>query len=62
MADETKVSETHQTKEVKFTDDEMQSLQSLQNGYQEKQTILGQLSVQRIRLNQQQEALEARIT
>ena len=62
MADETKVSETPQTKEVKFTDDEMQSLQSLQNGYQEKQTILGQLSVQRILLNQQQEALEARIT
>ena len=57
MADETKVSETPQTKEVKFTDDEMQSLQSLQNGYQEKQTILGQLSVQRILLNQQQEAL-----
>ena len=33
MADETKVLETPQTKEVKFTDDEMQSLQSLQNGY-----------------------------
>ena len=60
MADETKVSETPQTKEVKFTDDEMQSLQSLQNGYQEKQTILGQLSVQRILLDQQSDALEAR--
>ena len=50
------------TKEVKFTDEELQSLQDLQNNYQEKQMVLGQLSVQRILLNQQSEALEARMT
>ena len=46
--------------EMKFSEDELQSLQNLQNGYQEKQANLGQLSVQRILLNQQIEALEAR--
>ena len=45
---------------MKFTDEELQSLQQLQNDYQEKQVNLGQLSVQRILLNQQLEALEAR--
>ena len=54
---ETKVVESA---EMKFTEDELQSLQNLQNGYQEKQANLGQLSVQRILLNQQIEALEAR--
>ena len=54
---ETKVVESA---EMKFTDEELQSLQDLQNGYQEKQANLGQLSVQRILLNQQVEALEAR--
>ena len=57
MADETKVVESS---EMKFTEEELQSLQDLQNGYQEKQANLGQLSVQRILLNQQLEALEAR--
>ena len=57
MADEAKVVESS---EMKFTDEELQSLQDLQNGYQEKQANLGQLSVQRILLNQQLEALEAR--
>jgi len=57
MADEAKVVESS---EMKFTDEELQSLQDLQNGYQEKQANLGQLSVQRILLNQQMEALEAR--
>ena len=57
MADETKVVESS---EMKFTEEELQSLQDLQNGYQEKQANLGQLSVQRILLNQQVEALEAR--
>ena len=57
MADEAKVVESS---EMKFTEDELQSLQNLQNGYQEKQVNLGQLSVQRILLNQQIEALEAR--
>ena len=36
----------------------MKSLQDLQTGYQEKTTTLGQLSVQRILLNQQIDALE----
>jgi len=58
MADETK--KTEESKEVKFTDDELQSLQGLQTNYQEKQSILGQLSVQRILLNQQLDALETR--
>ena len=57
MADETKVVESS---EMKFTEEELQSLQQLQNDYQEKQVNLGQLSVQRILLNQQLEALEAR--
>ena len=57
MADEAKVVESS---EMKFTEDELQSLQNLQNGYQEKQANLGQLSVQRILLNQQIEGLEAR--
>ena len=48
--------------EMKFSEDELQSLQDLQNNYQEKQMVLGQLSVQRILLNQQSEALEARMT
>ena len=37
-------------------------MQSLQEGYQEKQAILGTLSVQRILLDQQSDALEARQT
>ena len=48
--------------EMKFSEDELQSLQDLQNNYQEKQMVLGQLSVQRILLNQQHEALETRMT
>ena len=58
MANEaTKVEES---KEVKFTDDELKSLQGLQTSYQEKQNVLGQLAVQKILLNQQLEALEVR--
>ena len=59
MAKDTKVVETS---EMKFSDDELQELQDLQNGYQEKQAMLGQLSVQRILLDQQSDALEARAT
>ena len=59
MADETKVVES---KEMKFTDEELQSLQKLQDNYQEKQAILGQLAVQRILLDQLGEALAVRIT
>tara|TARA_R110002020_G_scaffold74100_5_gene189897 strand:+ start:286 stop:609 length:324 start_codon:yes stop_codon:yes gene_type:complete len=60
MAEDTKVVET--SDEMKFTEEELQGLQSLQTGYQEKQTLLGQLAVQRILLDQQSDALEARTT
>ncbi len=60
MAEDTKVVET--SDELKFTDEELQELQDLQNGYQEKQALLGSLSVQRILLDQQSDALEARQT
>ena len=59
MAEKAKVTEST---EMKFSDDELQSLQGLQEKYTEKQGLLGQLSVQRILLNQQSEALEARTT
>ena len=59
MAEKAKVTEST---EMKFSEDELQSLQDLQNNYQEKQMTLGQLSVQRILLSQQSEALEARTT
>ena len=48
--------------ELKFTDDELQSLQTLQTNYQEKQAILGQLAVQTILQNQRTEALQLRTT
>ena len=60
MAEDTKVIET--SDEMKFTEEELQGLQSLQTGYQEKQTLLGQLAVQKILLDQQSDALEARKT
>ena len=59
MAKEAKVVESS---EMKFSDDELQSLQDLQDGYQEKQALLGQLAVQRILMSQQMDALEARQT
>ena len=59
MAEKAKAKVTEST-EMKFSEDELQSLQDLQNNYQEKQMVLGQLSVQRILLNQQSEALEVR--
>jgi len=64
MAEEKKVveSKVEESKDVKFTDEEIQSLQDLQNNYQEKQALLGQLSVQRILLNQQVDGLETRMT
>jgi len=63
MAEETKVVESTSTNtEVKFTEEELQSLQALQTNYQEKQSILGQLAVQKILLDQQVEALQARTT
>ena len=57
MAEDKKVVESS---EMKFTDEELQSLQDLQNGYQEKQAQLGQLAVQKILLEQQSDALSIR--
>ena len=48
--------------EVKFSEEELKELGDLQTSYQEKQGLLGQLSVQRILLNQQIEAIETRQT
>ena len=59
MAEKAKVTEST---EMKFSEDELQSLQGLQDGYQEKQALLGQLAVQRILMSQQMEALETRQT
>ena len=58
MAEEAKVVE--ESKELKFTDEELQSLQGLQTNYGEKQSVLGQLAVQKILLNQQIDALNIR--
>ena len=58
MAEEAK--KVEESKELKFTDEELESLQGLQTSYQEKQAMLGQLAVQRIIMNQQIEALEIR--
>ena len=60
MAEEAKVVE--ESKEMKFTDDELKSLQELQTSYQEKQATLGQLAVQKILLDQQVEGLDVRMT
>ena len=49
-----------QTSEMKFTDDELKSLQELQEKYQEKQAQLGQLAVQKILMEQQRDALNIR--
>ena len=57
MAEQTKVVD-----EIKFSEDELTSLSNLQTGYQEKQTLLGQLSVQKLLINQQTEALELRVS
>ena len=49
-----------ESKDIKFTDDELESLQTLQTNYQEKQAVLGQLAVQTILQNQRTEALAVR--
>ena len=59
--EETKAPEISEPEALKFTDEELQSLQSLQNNYQEKQVALGQLAVQKILANQQSEAIETRM-
>ena len=47
-----------ESKDIKFTDDELQSLQDLQNSYQQKQLQFGQLKVQKILVQQQVDGLE----
>ena len=58
MPDES-VMENPQT-EIKFTDEELDSLRQLQTDFQDKQTLLGQLSVQEIIINQQMEQIDNR--
>ena len=48
--------------DIKFTEEEMKSLRELQDSYTQKQAELGQVSVQRILLNQQLDALEEKQT
>ena len=57
MAEEAKT----ETNEIKFSEEELTSLKDLQTNYQEKQSILGQLAVQRILLDQQSNALDNRM-
>jgi len=47
-----------QTSEIKFTEDEVKSLNDLNQGYQTKQQQFGQLKVQRLLLGQQLEAMD----
>ena len=58
MAEEAKVVEA--SDEIKFSDEELKDLGELQQSYQDKQAMLGQIAVQKILLNQQVEALESR--
>jgi hypothetical protein len=58
MAEEAKVVEA--SNEIKFSEEELKELGDLQKSYQEKQSILGQLAVQKILLDQQVEAIETR--
>ena len=46
------------TSETKFTDEELQSLRELQDGYSEKSAQFGQLKVQKLLVQQQLDALE----
>ena len=48
--------------DIKFSEEEMKSLRELQDSYTQKQAELGQVSVQRILLNQQLDVLEEKQT
>ena len=48
-----------EAKDIKFTDDELKSLQELQNSYQQKQLQFGQLEVQRLLVTQQLDSLDS---
>ena len=43
--------------EVKFTDDELKEIKSIQSSYNEITSKLGQLSIAKLRLEQQQDSL-----
>ena len=58
MAEEAKVVEA--SNEIKFSEEELKELGELQQSYQEKQTLLGQLAVQKILIDQQLEAIDNR--
>ena len=58
MAEEAKVVEA--TDEIKFSEEELKELGELQQSYQDKQAMLGQIAVQKIILGQQVDALENR--
>ena len=58
MAEEAKVVEA--SNEIKFSEEELKELGELQQSYQEKQGILGQLAVQKILIEQQVEAIDNR--
>ena len=58
MAEEADVVEA--SDEIKFSEEELKNLGELQQSYQEKQTQLGQIAVQKIRLGQQVEAIDNR--
>ena len=47
-----------ESNEIKFSEDELKSLQGLQNSYQQKQLQFGQLKVQKILVQQQVDGLE----
>ena len=47
---------------VKFTKEELESLQGIQNSYQTKTIEFGQLKVQKILLTQQLDSLETQLT
>ena len=54
-----KVQEKTNPSETKFTDEELQSLRELQDGYSEKSAQFGQLKVQKLLVQQQLDALES---
>ena len=58
MAEKAKVVEA--TDEIKFSEEELKELGELQQSYQDKQAMLGQIAVQKIILGQQVDALENR--
>ena len=59
MAEETKLkSQMSEGDAVKFTDEELQSLQGLQNTYASISTLFGQLKVSRMNLERQLDSLE----